>query len=65
MTIVPLSFKFARAHRYMRVRLREWVRFCQGKVRGLMHPYQPEFHYMRGPGPKWREKNGGRAGTKH
>jgi hypothetical protein len=20
--------------------------------------YQPEKHYMRGPGPKWREKNG-------
>jgi hypothetical protein len=21
-------------------------------------PYRPEKHYMRGPGPKWREKNG-------
>src|SRR5262245_26602337 len=21
-----------------------------------MKPYQPELHYMRGPGPKWREK---------
>jgi hypothetical protein len=21
--------------------------------------YQPEKHYMRGPGPKWREKYGG------
>ena len=21
-------------------------------------PYRPELHYMRGPGPKWREKNG-------
>jgi hypothetical protein len=20
--------------------------------------YRPELHYMRGPGPKWREKNG-------
>jgi hypothetical protein len=20
--------------------------------------YRPERHYMRGPGPKWREKNG-------
>jgi hypothetical protein len=20
-------------------------------------PYRPELHYMRGPGPKWREKN--------
>ena len=21
------------------------------------HPYRPERHYMRGPGPKWREKH--------
>jgi hypothetical protein len=20
-------------------------------------PYRPELHYMRGPGPKWREKH--------
>jgi hypothetical protein len=20
--------------------------------------YRPELHYMRGPGPRWREKNG-------
>jgi hypothetical protein len=28
----------------------------------LLDPYRPEEHYMRGPGPKWREKhlrNGG------
>jgi hypothetical protein len=24
----------------------------------LLHPYRPELHYMRGPGPKWREKHG-------
>jgi hypothetical protein len=23
--------------------------------------YQPERYYMRGPGPKWREKHGPRA----
>ena len=23
-----------------------------------VHPYRPEAHYMRGPGPKWREKHG-------
>ena len=22
----------------------------------LLHPYRPELHYMRGPGPRWREK---------
>jgi len=30
---------------------------------GLMNDrpdnYRPERHYMRGPGPKWREKHGG------
>jgi hypothetical protein len=24
----------------------------------LLDDYQPERHYMRGPGPKWREKHG-------
>ena len=22
----------------------------------LFNPYRPELHYMRGPGPKWRQK---------
>ena len=25
----------------------------------LLKPYRPELHYMRGPGPKCREKNAG------
>lgn len=25
---------------------------------GLFDTYHPERHYMRGPGPKWREKHG-------
>ena len=25
-------------------------------------PYRPEHHYMRGPGPKWREKHARGAG---
>ncbi len=25
-------------------------------LRALTDPYRPERHYMRGPGPKWREK---------
>jgi hypothetical protein len=36
------------------------------RVQGLLHEvgagvfdsYRPELHYMRGPGPKWREKHG-------
>jgi len=26
-------------------------------LRGLMDPYRPERHYMRGPGPKWYAKH--------
>jgi hypothetical protein len=25
--------------------------------RALCDPYRPERHYMRGPGPKWRERH--------
>jgi hypothetical protein len=25
---------------------------------GSVRQYRPEAHYMRGPGPKWREKQG-------
>jgi hypothetical protein len=24
----------------------------------IFHPYRPELHYMRGPGPKWHAKHG-------
>jgi hypothetical protein len=27
---------------------------------GSVAQYRPEAHYMRGPGPKWHEKYGGR-----
>ena len=33
----------------------EWWRRV---LRDLLKPYRPELHYMRGPGPKWREKHG-------
>lgn len=26
--------------------------------------YRPELHYMRGPGPKWREKHGNRTAVR-
>jgi hypothetical protein len=26
-------------------------------VKEVFDPYRPELHYMRGPGPKWREKH--------
>jgi hypothetical protein len=33
---------------------RRWRRLMSS----LLDPYRPELHYMRGPGPKWREKHG-------
>ncbi len=30
---------------------------CRRLLRSLRHPYGPERHYMRGPGPKWYEKH--------
>lgn len=29
----------------------------QELVSDLLDPYRPELHYMRGPGPRWREKH--------
>jgi hypothetical protein len=34
------------------------VAFWRTLGRQLTDPYRPELHYMRGPGPKWREKYG-------
>jgi hypothetical protein len=31
--------------------------FWRSQVARLTNPYHPELHYMRGPGPKWREKH--------
>jgi hypothetical protein len=25
----------------------------------MLHPYRPELHYMRGPGPRWHQKHAG------
>ena len=30
---------------------------CQDLFADLHHPYRPELHYMRGPGPKWHAKH--------
>src|SRR5262245_42081806 len=35
------------------------VGLWQGFIRDLIDPYRPELHYMRGPGPRWREKHSG------
>ena len=32
--------------------------FRREMTRHLFDTYRPELHYMRGPGPAWRAKNG-------
>ena len=39
-------------------RLRPAVTNLREFLKGILDPYRPELHYMRGPGPKWREKHG-------
>jgi hypothetical protein len=39
------------------------LKACQQLGRWLHDPYRPERHYMRGPGPKYQEKNGHDAGA--
>jgi hypothetical protein len=33
------------------------VEIWRGLSTAIFDPYRPELHYMRGPGPKWREKH--------
>jgi len=43
----------------MRARLRTVaLDFLTAFWGGSVRQYRPEVHYMRGPGPKWREKHG-------
>jgi hypothetical protein len=35
----------------------ELVEMSSGMLLDILHPYRPELHYMRGPGPKWQEKH--------
>jgi hypothetical protein len=34
------------------------AKFWRELTRNALRPYRPEAHYMRGPGPAWRAKNG-------
>jgi hypothetical protein len=36
---------------------RSWSRLIRRTLMAVFVSYRPELHYMRGPGPKWREKH--------
>jgi hypothetical protein len=35
-----------------------WWGLIRKRLVNVFPSYRPELHYMRGPGPKWREKHG-------
>jgi hypothetical protein len=35
------------------------AKWQQAVISALTDSYRPELHYMRGPGPKWRQKHAG------
>ena len=41
---------------FVRALLRRAAALAQDWRKLIGGPYRPEKHYMRGPGPKWREK---------
>jgi hypothetical protein len=54
MTVAALVRHAPRPPRRLRASLVETWRAVSD---GLLDPYRPERHYMRGPGPKWHEKH--------
>jgi hypothetical protein len=44
-------------HRQAPGMLAEFANLVNDLLRGLVDPYRPELHYMRGPGPKWHAKH--------
>ena len=40
---------------------RRVLRDIRRSLTALFDPYRPELHYMRGPGPKWRERQASRV----
>ena len=45
-------------HHSLKARVLSPIRdFWRDLTRNLFGSYHPELHYMRGPGPKWREKH--------
>ena len=53
---MPNTVGAARARRAARVA--GLVAELRKILNASLDPYRPELHYMRGPGPKWREKHG-------
>jgi hypothetical protein len=55
-SVVP-PFKLAADVVFSAASLVAVVRVWRRLKNAIFDPYRPELHYMRGPGPKWREKH--------
>jgi hypothetical protein len=42
-----------------------WWGLIRRKLMAVFVAYRPERHYMRGPGPKWREKHARSSAEQH
>ncbi|HZS64880.1 MAG TPA: hypothetical protein VFA53_10365 [Xanthobacteraceae bacterium] len=52
--VKTLSLHFFETEASLRARISQQARRLTAN---FFDPYRPELHYMRGPGPKWREKH--------
>jgi len=61
MSTLSLLLRSAERFHEVRCKSRAWcgeaANVCWGSLHRLLHRYKPESYYMRGPGPKWREKH--------
>jgi hypothetical protein len=55
-SVFPPSCKLATDVIFSAAGLLAMVELWHRLKKGIFDPYCPELHYMRGPGPKWREK---------
>jgi hypothetical protein len=58
-----LSFTASAVASLLRVAAGSLLTFLSPSWDGPRGKYRPEDHYMRGPGPKWREKHFGDRAT--
>ena len=60
-TMISTSLSSPAAGRAGQSGLSGFKAFWRHFFAAAFHPYRPELHYMRGPGPAWRAKHGEQA----
>jgi hypothetical protein len=57
-TSTSIIAEFSLASEWLREMAHRLFAAITVSMRKVFDPYRPELHYMRGPGPKWRQKQG-------